>query len=192
MSNNKYKNRSNPFAAKRQKVNKVDNSASQTELPPEFKSHTTRNRIVIAAVLLAAAGLVLSMIYPYLANSGQATDFVPATLKTETQVTISYSPRYILVGESLNRADTDYYVLYASSEDVSEIAQAYAGTTPIYIVDIKNPLNTSITADVSNGKDLPTNVSEIKVKDGASLLRVTDGVAKAYYQGKSNVISNLK
>lgn len=188
MANNKYKNRNNPYAPKRTKVAKPK---PQDNVNNEVRSHTKRNRIVVAAVLIVTAGLVLSMIYPYLVNQGSAKDFTPQTLESETNTTVTYTPSVILAGEALTRADQEYYVLLGDSESLSTAGSGYTGTLPIYTVNTDNPLNSSVTTDVSKAVAKPANASEIKVKDKVALLHVTNGVTTEFYQGTDAVTNKL-
>lgn len=111
----------------------------------------------------------------------------------ETVTTIQYEE--ILAGESFNRSDKEYYILYFPFTDGASslyitLKDAYAEkekSLPVYIVDLDKYFNTSIVAkDDETFKDKPQNIGELKVKN-ATLLKFSDRKVVSRIEGKDNI-----
>ncbi len=135
---------------------------SKKELPSEVKQ--TIIIIVVAAILLVA----MYFLTTFILNSDSEEDKI-------TENTIQYDE--ILAGESFNRSEDEYYVIYYdSTDDYSSIPslvsyyQLNSTDIKLYSVDLSNGMNKSYITD----EDIVTDdASSLKVKD-TTLLKFED------------------
>jgi len=133
--------------------------------------------IKIMLIVLVVFGLV------YLVTALATGEISLKDKKEEAKdATIQYEE--IISGESLNRADKEYYVLYLKFTDyyastILSIKDKYEyldDSLKIYIVDMDKAFNQSIIAlKDENIIEKPKTINELKIEDKMTLLKVTDG-----------------
>ena len=110
------------------------------------------------------------------------------TENTPVESTIQYSE--ILAGETFNRKESEYYVIF--SDSTKNYYQIYKtmmdGQTDkkIYMVDIKNPLNTAFISDETNPN--VQKASDLKVKDN-TMIKISNGKNVSYIEDKNQILS---
>ncbi len=108
----------------------------------------------------------------------------------ETEVEIQYEE--ILAGQTFNRNNSEYYVIYATSDSpFYEIYKNYMMTSDkkIYIVDLNNQLNNKYISDEVNTQAQAVN--ELKVKDN-TLIKIVDGKNTECVEGYENILNTIK
>lgn len=118
--------------------------------------------------------------------------------KTEEETVIQYDE--ILAGQSLNRMDDEYYVLYYNfSEKLSSTYVAYRDAytqalkgIPMYMVDLENGFNTKYLLKEGEEKvELPEEIDQLKVKN-PTILKIKDHKVIERTEGKEAVKNLLK
>ncbi|MDL2211775.1 hypothetical protein LJB88_02745 [Erysipelotrichaceae bacterium OttesenSCG-928-M19] len=179
------RNSNNPYAKRRQKVKKPQEQKSP------FKKELVKkrnNRIVYAVVIIIIVVMVGTLILPYMTGSSTTNYSLPSDVLKADEATTedSYSVQNISVGETYNRVDTEYYVLFGSQEDTAELAQKIARDA-YYLVDSSQEINSSLTKDVDKGKDLPNKPADIKIKKDVALIHIKEGKAIKFIDNKTDV-----
>ena len=104
--------------------------------------------------------------------------------------TIQYEE--IMAGQTFNRKESEYYVIFADSDkDFYSVYQSYMSSSDkkIYIVDIGNSINDKYVSDETNSN--AQSSSELKVKDN-TLIKISNGQNILYLEGYEAVINELK
>lgn len=115
--------------------------------------------------------------------------------ETDKPTVIQYDE--ILVGNTFNKNDEKYFVVYydMSKDDASDVASAIstyeagAEALPLYVVDMSDPLNKKYASKESNSS--AGNASDLRI-NGVTLVRVKDGNLDKYLEGKDEVIEYLE
>lgn len=111
--------------------------------------------------------------------------------KTNPNVEFNYSD--IMLGESFNRNEKEYLVLFydrnngevysALSDNLSKYNSKKDALT-IYTVDMSNGINSKYSSEESNTN--PTSASELKI-NGPTLIKFSNNKAKEYIEGTDNI-----
>lgn len=176
---------SGPYAKQRRKVVKPKDQKS----PFKKELDNRRNKkIIFVVVAIIIIAMVSTLIIPYLSGSATKNWSLPDTVlkADETPTDNTFTAQNILVGETFNRPEKEYYVLFGTAEKMSEVESDLVRTT-YYKVDSSLFENNVLTKDVDKGSDLPKKPSDIKVKDKVALLQVKDGKAVKFVSGTDDV-----
>ncbi|WP_423364251.1 hypothetical protein [Mycoplasma sp. P36-A1] len=159
-------------------ANKARNSKAGLKM--DFSDEKTKKRIITAIVAVVVIIMVASMIVPYMGGNSGTYKLSDSALKGDVEYTAAdYNPQDILVGETYNRVDKEYVVLFGTAEQTSNMA---AGITklPVYTVDSTTFDNSSLTKDVTNASSLPQAPKDIKISKELALIRIKDGKATVF------------
>lgn len=179
------------YAKGRQKVKKPDQT-KETPFKKELDNRRNKRIIwVVVAVIIIA--MVSTLIIPYISGSGQKNWSLPAeTLKAdETSADTTFNAKTITLGETFTRSDSEYYVLFGESENISNV-EANLMRVSYYTVDPTLFENKTLTENTSKGASLPQKASDIKLKDKLAIIQIKNGKAVKFVSGKSNVESFAK
>lgn len=105
-------------------------------------------------------------------------------------ITIQYDE--IMAGQTFNRKDSEYYVIFADSDkDFYNVYKGYitSSNKKIYIVDTGNSINDKYILEESNSGAQTS--SELKVKDN-TLIKISGGHNVLYLEGYENIIKEIK
>ncbi|MDF9866917.1 hypothetical protein OKW22_000472 [Bacilli bacterium PM5-3] len=183
-------NRNNPYAKRRQKVKKpADPKANpfKTELKDD-----RNKKLVLIVVGIIIVVMVGTLILPYMSGEGNKNYKLPNSVLVADENTegITYSAQSILLGETFNRVDKEYFVLFGTSENVNELASKITREA-YYFVDSSKVQNISLTKNVSSGKKLPQNPNEIKIKKDVALIKIKNGKAIKFINSKADVTAYI-
>jgi len=118
--------------------------------------------------------------------------------KIEEETVIQYDE--ILAGQSLNRMDEEYYVLYYDfSEKIASTYVTYRDTytqalkgIPMYMVDLENGFNTGyVLKEGEERVELPEEINQLKVLN-PTILKIKDHKVIERTEGKEAVKNLLK
>lgn len=105
--------------------------------------------------------------------------------------TIQY--KEILAGETFNKNNEEYYVIFADSTGnyytLYETIIDNNSDKKIYIVDTANPLNTLYISDETNSN--VQQISDLKVKSD-TLIKIQNKQNVLYIEGKNEIINHFK
>ena len=111
--------------------------------------------------------------------------------KNEVSETIQY--KEILAGETFNKSNDEYYVIYADSTgnhySLYETIISNNLDKKIYMVDTANPLNTLYISDETNPN--VQQISDLKVKSD-TLIKIQNKQNVLYIEGKNEIINHFK
>lgn len=155
----------------------------------------TNDELKKLGIVIVILLIIFFVFYGITALVTDGNDDYEYNFDDNTPVEIQYDE--ILVGGILNQNRDEYYVLLERSEDVTlELYHYYismytstTGAFKVYTVDVDNPFNKDYIAEKSNLK--VSDVSKIKISDTA-LLHVKENKVIASYEGKENIVSQLK
>lgn len=188
MANNKFKSQ---YSKKRVKPKKVDNTTNPFD--KELKSQRNKKIVGIVAIVIVVV-MVTTMFLPYLTGKSDNINYqlpeevLKAREDTSTQ---TFSVNTISLGQTFNRSEKDYYVIFASEEDAMNIQEQLLDKN-VYLVNPSLSVNNSLNEDISKGKKLPKKPSEIKIKDKMALIRIKDNQTKAFFNTENSVNEYLK
>lgn len=95
----------------------------------------------------------------------------------------------ILIGDSLNQSESDYYVLYVKKADYNarykEYLSRYNNDNKFYYSLIDDGLNRNFISDTSNLN--VDNIADLRISD-TSLLKISNGKIVETYDGNANVM----
>lgn len=98
----------------------------------------------------------------------------------------------ILIGDSLNQSESDYYVLYVKKADYDdrykEYLSRYNNNNKFYYSLIDNGLNRNFISDTSNLN--VDNIVDLRISDIA-LLKISNGRIVETYDGNTNVMQAI-
>lgn len=118
--------------------------------------------------------------------------------KAKEETVIQYDE--ILAGQSLNRMDEEYYVLYYNfSEKISSTYVTYRDAyvnslkgIPMYMVDLENGFNAKYVLQEGEEKvELPEEMDQLKVQN-PTILKIKDHKVVERTEGKEDVKNLLK
>lgn len=96
----------------------------------------------------------------------------------------------ILAGQTFNKSDSLYYVVFYYNDDESDITEAIKNvTSPIYHVNLSLESNKGIISTVSTPDS--NSASELKIKD-ITVIKISDGKNVEFIEGKEEVVAYLK
>lgn len=138
--------------------------------------------------MLQITGLVFAIFLAFYFITVLVTKKIEAPVNEE--VKIQYDN--ILVGEILNRPETEYYVLVTDSKDANDLYRLYVSyyeekenNLRTYYVNLDEGLNKQYVADTS--LIMVNDLSKIRFKD-ATLVHVKDKKIDRYYEGKEQIV----
>ncbi|MGL4382684.1 MAG: hypothetical protein ACRCTA_03100 [Bacilli bacterium] len=189
----KYKNKNNPYKQKRQaKAKPVSNevtSKTTKDLQKQLDGGK-HNKLIIGIVIVVVVLLVGSMFSQALL-APPTKNFKPNfSLTNKDDVKPVFNATSISFGQSLNRSEEKYYVVFGVPNEIAAIT-SMTNAIPTYTVDSTLPINAQLTSDVKEAQALPTTLDEIKLSDTMALLYVENGKIVSYVQGQSNIESSL-
>lgn len=169
--------------AKKKKGKRIRREEEKIENISGIESSLGDKLYIIGAVLLFIFAFYLLTLYITNKNNDS---------KEEKEESIIQSEK-IIVGESLNRSDKEYIVLfyYGSNEDMDSVFTEYKGKSllPIYKVDMDDGFNRKyISSEGSNTS--PSKASEFKIV-GSTLIKVSDGKVVDYIEGEDSIRNYL-
>lgn len=146
------------------------------------------NKIIIALCVLCFLGLFY-LLAIYITNKNSDSSSKKEQASSEVK---DYSN--IIFGESLNRNEKEYLVIYydKSNEDVeSEISDSISSYKAkdehltIYTVDMSNMFNKGYVTNDETNKN-PQSIDDIKI-NGTTVIKVSDGKIVEYTEGTDSV-----
>ena len=116
--------------------------------------------------------------------------------KESTTKEVEIQTEKILVGQLLNRKQSEYYVLADKKDNkMSTLFDNYINDyknnedhLEVYKIDLDEGLNKGYIADESNITD---DLKELKISD-TTLFKIVDGKIDSYYVGNDDVVNALK
>jgi hypothetical protein len=171
--------------ARRMKVNK-----KQQERREEIKQSLEYEQST-KSIIFNVAGVLIVFALFYFITTLVAGNKPILHEKEKTPAVIQY--KEILAGETFNRLDSEYYVLFFdfNGEDASYY-KTIASTSEkiVYIVDLSNSFNKSIVSEETNKS--AQNASELKVKE-ATLIKIKNKRNVLYFEGSLlEIKANIK
>lgn len=159
-----------PYAKRRIKPKKVDNTINPFD--KELKSKRNKKIIGIVAVIIVVV-MVGTMFLPYLSGQNNINYKLPEEVLKAKEDTSkqTFSVNSISLGQTFNRSEDDYYVLFGNQDDLMSVQEKLL-TKNVYLVDPNLSVNASLKKDINEGKTLPSQPSEIKIKDQIALIRI--------------------
>lgn len=147
--------------------------------------------------LLLIVALVIGIVYLVTAIVNGEINFSKEKETEETEVTIQKEE--ILAGQSLNRTDTEYYVLMYNftSENASlltAIKDKYVALNklPVYIVDLDKAFNQKyIVEETETIVEKPKAINELKVKE-ATLFKVKNNKVTERITSEDKIKTTIK
>lgn len=169
------------MAKKEKYYNNKNKKFSDDNIMDQFKKF-----IIIVSVIV---GIILLLWFIIELKNG--TFAKKDTVEENTTTTIQYDE--IMAGQTFNRKDSEYYVIFADSDkEFYSIYRNYIATYSeknIYLVDISNPINSKYISAESNVNAQSSN--ELKVKDN-TLIKISNGKNILYLEGYKEVINEIK
>lgn len=183
-------NNNSRYGKRRIKPKKID--PNQNPFEKELKD--TRNKKIIGIVAgIIVIIMVATMFLPYLSNQDNLNYKLPNEILTAKEDTSKqqFSINKISLGQSFNRLEDDYYVLFGKEEDLYDIQNSLSGKN-VYLVNPDLSVNSSLLNDVNKAKALPQNPNEIKIKDKIAIIRIENHKATKFLNTKANVEKYVK
>ena len=181
MANNNRKSR---------RKNKVDReNIKKIESVGEFDVEYKKIILIVGIVIIIFA--IFYFITVYVTNKDNNT----YKRNSSTEGVISYTE--IMAGRSFSMPEDEYYILYydRSNKDLLNTFSSSVATyradkekTALYTVDMSNAMNKGFEKEESNWK--PTSVSELAIK-GPTLIHFRDGAVFEYFEGETDIVSQL-
>ena len=108
----------------------------------------------------------------------------------DKEIAISYDE--IMAGQTFNRSEEEYYVVFyefESNEDLSNAITNATTTKKIYKVNLKNSMNKNIISTDSN--KTATNAGDLKIS-GPTLIKIENNQNVDYIEGYEQIKEYLK
>lgn len=144
------------------------------------------NLFKIILVILVVFGAFYILTYYMQKNKTTTTN----DNNTNHFTTIQYDE--ILIGDSLNQSEDEYYVLFVNQSDYNsrykEYISRYNNQQKFYYSLIDNGLNRKFISDESNLN--VENISDLRIND-TSLIKIKNGRIIETYDGNANVMQAL-
>lgn len=150
------------------------------------------NQLKTTIITVAVAVGFVAVIYLGAIGLEKLGVFEEGYTKPTTETEISYTD--ILVGETFNRPDREYLVLFDTFGDKTNdvyakyLADKYSALN-IYYVDMSSAPNNKYVSDTSNPN--AKNVSDLKI-NGVTLIKIKSGRISRYISGSDSVTEFLK
>lgn len=179
-------NNNSRYGKRRIKPKKVDKTSNPFE--KELKDNRNKKIVGIVAVLIVVV-MVATMFLPYLSGQNNLNYKLPNEILVAKENTSSqtFALNKISVGQTFNRIEDDYYVLFGDDSDTYEIKSLLSNKS-VYLVNPELSINKSLLKDTSSAKSLPQNPSDIKIKDKVALIRIKNNKAVNFYNTKASVL----
>jgi hypothetical protein len=175
--------------SKNKKQNNKKNIQSRKEvLNSNIYGKESRRAVICIVVVLVIFGLVYLLTNFILKRS--VTDYIT---KNNDTTTLQYDE--ILSGQSFDKKDSEYLVLFFNTEEdtiyqtLISNYQAKDEHLPIYYVNLKNRMNQNCVSDESNPN--ATSSSELKI-NGPTLIKFTENNITEYIEGEDSITEYLK
>lgn len=140
----------------------------------------TATKIIITIIILIIAMAIITAIV----NEKDKTN--------SNENSISYDE--IMAGQTFNRSEEEYYVVFyefESDEDLTSAIEKVSNTKKIYKVNLKNSMNKNVISTDSN--KTATTASDLKIS-GTTLIKIENNKNIDYIEGYDQVkeyLSNL-
>lgn len=165
------------------KMNKKLKKNIKKEKPLKIKEENQIKDQVITAlkILIALLLFILAIVL--------ITKFVNGDFKSK-KAKITYND--IVAGQTFNRKESTYYVIYYSFNNDTSIQEALDDLktkSKIYKVNLDDGMNKDYLSEQGNSS--ASSVSELKI-NGATLIKIEEGKNVEYIEGSSNIETYLK
>ena len=170
--------------------NKVDReNEKKIESVGDFNVEYKNIILLVGIILIIFA--VFYFITVYVTNKDSNT----YKRSKDTEGVISYTE--IMAGRSFDMPEAEYYILYydrSNKELLNTFSSSVAAyradkeRTALYTVDMSNAMNKGFEKEDSNWN--PTSVSELAIK-GPTLIHFRDGAVIEYFEGETDIVSQL-
>ena len=176
----------------RQKVKKQPVDQSASPFKKELKNDRNKKAVIIGVVVIVVV-MIGSMIVPYLGGQSSTYSLPETALKQdETPAeTEGFNAQDISLGQTFNRVDKEYIVVFGSMSDTSELSGKITRDT-LYTVDKDKFVNKSLTEKVSDGKEKPKEPKDIKIDKDVALIKIKDGKTVEFFNTKKEVENYIK
>lgn len=159
---------------------------------PNLEDPKSRKRWITIFAGVIVFIMVASMIVPYMGGNGGTYKLPDTALKNDVEADkVTFNPQNIALGETYNRVDKEYFVLFGTAEVTSELASGISGF-PVYTVDSSAFGNKSLTQGNTTVNGIPQNPNAIKIKKDAAMIRIKDKKAIAFQGDKTAVQNYIK
>lgn len=176
------------MAKSKKTLNKKNKERNINHNNIEISSSSNDASKIVKCVIIVIAIFAVMYLITLLILNNSSSDYT----KRDIETSIQYSE--ILAGTSFQKKDKEYLVLFYNSEndakyldDVSNY-QAKDNHLPIYYVDLKNKMNSSVVSEESNKE--AKNASDLKVKS-PTLIKFVDNEISEYIDDKDEISKYL-
>ena len=152
-------------------------------------TYSSDSKKIITCVLAVLIILVFVYLLTNFIIKRSVADYIT---KNNDKTTLQYDE--ILSGQSFDKKDSEYLVLFFNEEDTiyQTLISNYQSKDehlPIYYVNLKNRMNKNCVSNESN-KDATTS-SELKI-NGPTLIKFTNNEISDYIEGEDSITEYLK
>ncbi len=171
--------------------NKVDReNEKKIETVGDFNVNYKHFFLIAGCVLVIFVVFYLMTIY--VTNKGTKESY---KRNKSTEGVISYTE--VMAGRSFDMPESEYYILYydrSNKELLNTFSSSVAAyradkeRTALYTVDMSNAMNKGFEKEDSNWS--PTSVSELAIS-GPTLIHFRDGAVVEYFEGETDIVSQL-
>lgn len=189
----KVQRNNSPYSKRRIKTRKVEDIKKKQPFKEELKDPRKNTRLIKIVAGIIIVVMIGTLILPYLMNGASAKNYTlpdEVLKQAETSTEKSYSAQYISLGETFNRVEKDYYVLFSSQQNLAEVLTKLAGKT-YYIVNTDIAPSNKVFENNNNINAKPSKASEVKVKD-VGLIHIKDGKCVEFFSNKADILSKVK
>ena len=149
----------------------------------------SESKKIVTCILVVLVIFALVYLLTNLILKKSVADYIT---KNNDKTTLQYDE--ILSGQSFDKKDSEYLVLFFNEEDtiyqtLISNYQAKDEHLPIYYVNLKNRMNKNCVSNESN-KDATTS-SELKI-NGPTLIKFTNNEISDYIEGEEPITEYLK
>lgn len=171
--------------AKKKTINKVKNNNKQTMVSTNELTNLIKI-IVIVCIVLLAFYFITVLVNKNSTSSTNDTDDTVAIIQYEK----------IMVGQILNRAENEYYVLVEKENDVNtDLYKSYTsiysgkdGALNVYTVDLSEVFNLNYVGEETV---IDSTVANLRFND-TTLIKVNNGIIETSFIGVNNIEEHLK
>ena len=165
------------------KMKKAINKNTKKEKPLKIKEEDQVKDQIITALKILVALLVFILVLVLI------TKFVNGDFKSK-KIKITYND--IIAGQTFNRKENTYYVVYYSfnsDTSIQETIDALKTEAKVYKVNLDDGMNKDYMSEKGNSS--ASSVGELKI-NGVTLIKIEEGKNVEYIEGSSNVETYLK